>query len=139
MSLLLERLPSEQLREKVSRDAHHGSSAIVQLAVLLPQLPLRVPSPVIELAQANAIVAIELGSRPPAELNEPADQENLGKASGRHLEQAADAGADVAELEVVGGGQVPIKDPVIVVDNHAGHCHHSNAPVLPLDSTVALK
>ena len=46
---------------------------------------------------------------------------------------------NVAELEVVGGGQVPIKDPVIVVDNHAGHCHHSNAPVLPLDSTVALK
>ena len=137
--LLSEGLPGDNLTNNLAGDAHHGGPSVVKLGVLLPNLPLGIPSPVVPLAETDSVVAIKLGCRPPGELNQGTDSKDLSLSRDRYLEEATDALRNIAELQVMTGAQVAIEGPLVVVHNDTKHGHHGDAAVLALHSTVAFE
>jgi len=135
--LLVHSLSSELLGNHVAHDAHHSSTAVVDLNIELAGLLLGVEDVATEVA--NAVITVVLGGGEPCELNEANEGDDLGKAGGGNGEDAVNTSGDVGELKVVGGGDVSIEDNVVVVDNGTDDGSHSNAAVLALDSTTALK
>jgi len=135
--LLIHGLSSELLSNHVSENAHHSSTAVVELSIELAGLLLGVLD--VGSEESNPVVSIILASRPPGELNKTTDSNNLGKSGSRDGEKAIDASGDVAELKVVAGGDVSIIDDVVVVDNASNNGHHGNASVLTLNGTATLK
>lgn len=120
-------------------DGHHGGTSVVKLSIHLTDLLGGFLFPVVDLSQTDSVVTIELGGGPPGELNETTNEQNLQKTSRGDLEETTDASADIRELEIVGGGQVSVKGPVVVVDKCTQHSHHGDAAVLLLDSAVTLE
>mmetsp|Transcript_11059 Transcript_11059/g.23228 ORF Transcript_11059/g.23228 Transcript_11059/m.23228 type:complete len:277 (-) Transcript_11059:35-865(-) len=135
--LLVHGLPSDDLNNHVAHDAHLGGTAVVQLNIELAGLLLRVLDVSAEVP--NTVVAVVLGSRHPGKLHKREEEEDLQKASSGDGADAVNAGGHIRELQVVGGGQVPIEHNVVVVDNGANNGSHGNAAVLALDGTTALE
>ena len=135
--LLGKALAGDDLVDEGAEDAHHGGAAVVELGVALTKLAGGLLLPVVPGAETDAVVTVELGGGPPGELDEAADDEDLGEAGDGDLEEAADALVDVGELEVLGGAEVAVEGPLVVVDEGAEHGHHGDAAVLALDGAVA--
>ena len=135
--LLVHGLSSELFCNHVAHDAHHSSTAVVELNIQLASLLLGVEDVAAEVA--NTVITVVLGGREPCELNEAEEGDDLGKTSGGDGENTIDASGDVGELQVVGGGDVSIENNVVVVDNSADDSSHCNTAVLALDSTTALE
>ena len=135
--LLVHGLSSELLSDHVAHDAHHSSTAVVDLNIELAGLLLGVEDVATEVA--NTVITVVLGGWEPCELNEADKGNDLGKTGGRDGENAVDASGDVGELKVVGGGEVSIENNVVVVDNGTDDGSHCNTAVLALDSTTALE
>ena len=135
--LLVHGLSSELLCDHVAHDAHHSSTAVVELNIELAGLLLGVEDVAAEIA--NAVITVVLGGREPCKLNESEESDDLGKTGGGDGENTVDASGDVGELKVVGGGDVSIENNVVVVDNGADDSSHCNTAVLALDRTTALE
>mmetsp|Transcript_53836 Transcript_53836/g.80340 ORF Transcript_53836/g.80340 Transcript_53836/m.80340 type:complete len:215 (-) Transcript_53836:96-740(-) len=129
-------LSSENFLGDNSSNGHHGGTSVVKLSVLLTDFLSWFLVPVVDLSKSNTVVPIQLGCRPPSKLDEPANQNDLGKTSSRKLEKASNSRVDIRELEVVRWGHVSIERPLVVVDKSSEHGHHGNASVLALNSTV---
>lgn len=138
-SLLVESLVGGKFLRENSEDAHHSSTSVVKLGVLLTELLGWFLVPVVDLSKSDTVVAIKLGSRPPGELDKSSDDKDLEKSSGRDLEESSDSRVDVTELDSLGRGDVTIESPLVVVDESTEHGHHGDTSVLTLDSAVTLE
>mmetsp|Transcript_19649 Transcript_19649/g.36913 ORF Transcript_19649/g.36913 Transcript_19649/m.36913 type:complete len:286 (-) Transcript_19649:56-913(-) len=135
--LLVHSLASEHLSNHVAHDAHHSSTAVVELDIELAGLNLRVLN--VLAAPSDAVVAVVLGGGHPGKLHKGEESKDLGKSGPRDGPDAVDASGHIRELEVGGLGQVAIEDPVVVVDNDTNDSSHGNTAVLALDRTTALE
>jgi len=135
--LLVHCLSSELLGDHVSDDSHHSSTSVVDLGVQLAGLLLWVEDVSAEVT--NSVVTIVLGCWPPGDLDESKEGQDLGESGGWDGEDSVNSGWDVGELQVVGWGDVSIKDDVVVVDDASDNGSHGNTSVLALDGTAALE
>ena len=105
----------------------------------MAKLLARLLGPVVDLSQSDAVVSVQLGGGPPSQLDESREEDNLEESSGRDLEESSDTTVNVGELEALGGADVAVERPLVVVDEGSEHGNHGNAAVLALDGAVTLE
>ena len=137
-SILLEHgLASKLLSNHVSKNSHHGSSAVVELNVELSAELFGVGDLTSE--PTDTVVAVVLGCGQPCQFKKTNEKEDLSKSSGGDLGNSSHSGGDVRELQVVGRRKVSIEDDVVVVDDHTSDGSHGNTSVLALNRSAALE
>ena len=88
---------------------------------------------------SNSVVSVVLGSRHPCELNKGEEGQDLRQTSRWDGKDSTDSGRDIGELQVIGRGNVSIKNDVVVVDNGTNNSSHGDTSVLTFDSTTTFK
>ena len=129
-------LSSNNFLYEDSGNSHHSSTAVVKLGVLLTEFLGRFFIPVVDVSKPDAVVSVKLGGGPPGKFYKSANKKDLKKSSSWELEKSSNSSVDIREFEVVGGGNVSVEDPVIVVYKGSGHGYHSNTAVLALNCAV---
>ena len=135
-SLLSEVLSSDDLVGEGSGNGHHGSTSVVKFSVLLTEVLGRLFIPVIKRSETDTVISREIRGRPPGELNESTEEDDLGKSSSGDLEKSSDSRVDIGEFKPSRGGKVSIEGPSVVVYEGSEHGHHGDTSVLTLNSAV---
>lgn len=137
--LLVQVLSSEHFLGDDSGNTHHGCTSVVELRVLLTNFLRGFLLPVVDLSEPDTVVAIKLGGGPPCKLDQTRNNKDLGKSGSGDLEKSTDSGINVGELQVVGGRNVSIESPLVVVNESSEHSHHGNTSVLAFNGSVSCK
>mmetsp|Transcript_78 Transcript_78/g.175 ORF Transcript_78/g.175 Transcript_78/m.175 type:complete len:213 (-) Transcript_78:77-715(-) len=121
----------------VSHDSQHGSTSVVELDIEFADLVLGVGDVITE--PANTVVSIILGGGHPGTFDKGEEDEDLEKSRNGDGTDPVHTGGHVGELDVLGLGEVSIKDNVVVVNNVSNDGSHANTSVLALHGTTTFE